>query len=337
MTYADLDADSQVELLRPVAAEGARQLGLEAADLALVSHAYNTTFRLTTPQGEVVAVRVLTNSDSTTAQLAAQHAWMHALARDTAIAVPDPVLGPDGQDHAVVASAEVGRDVVVVAASWLPGDDVGTDLSEEQAHTLGATMARMHEHAERWHPPEGASLPVYDDPLFGAEDVLSSSPLPDGGAELVLGALADARAAYAAIGEADLIPIHADLHGGNLKWHEGRLAVFDFDDSGLGTPVLDLAISAFYLRGWSASGDAAEAAMRAGYASVRPLPDVDEATFETLVAGRQLLLGNDLLTTSTASLRAEAAAYAAVTCDRLRAWRETGRFTRAVGETRTLG
>src|SRR5690606_599368 len=140
--YADLDADSQVELLRPVAAEGARQLGLEAADLALVSHAYNTTFRLTTPQGEVVAVRVLTNSDSTTAQLAAQHAWMHALARDTAIAVPDPVLGPDGQDHAVVASAEVGRDVVVVAASWLPGDDGHGDRVASVAAHPGPVRTR---------------------------------------------------------------------------------------------------------------------------------------------------------------------------------------------------
>lgn len=326
--YADLDADSQVALLRPVAADGAARLGLDVAELALAHHGYNTTFRLTTTDGEVYAVRVLTNSHSTTAQLEAQHAWMHAIARDTDVLVPDPVSGPDGVGHTTVPSEELARDAVVVAASWLEGEDAGIELTEVQARALGAAMATLHEHAEHWRPPEGTSLPVFDDPLFGDPDNLSNHPLPDGGRALVLEALEVARAAYAtAVPAHDLIPVHADLHGGNLKWHDGRLAVFDFDDSGLGTPALDLAISAFYLRGGS---DAAEQAMRAGYASVRPLPDVDDATFEALVASRQLLLGNDLLTTSTASLRADAEEYAVVTCDRLRGWLETGRFSRIV-------
>ena len=42
--------------------------------------------------------------------------------------------------------------------------------------------------------------------------------------------------------------LHADLHNSNLKWCRGRLYVFDFDDSAIGVPMQDLAISAYYLR-----------------------------------------------------------------------------------------
>ena len=97
------------------------------------------------------------------------------------------------------------------------------------------------------------------------------------------------------------IVLHADLHGGNLKWHRGRLAVFDLDDAGFGVPALDLAISTFYLR---AGAPGVEEALRQGYAEVRDLPDVSDEQFEALVAARQLLLANSLLASSTASLRA---------------------------------
>ena len=121
------------------------------------------------------------------------------------------------------------------------------------------------------------------------------------------------------------VVLHADLHGGNLKWHGGRLAVFDLDDAGFGVPALDLAISTFYLR---AADPSVEAALRHGYAGVRDLPDVSAEQFEALVAARQLLLANSLLASSTASLRAEATDYLDVTVARLHGWMSTGRFSR---------
>jgi hypothetical protein len=89
---------------------------------------------------------------------------------------------------------------------------------------------------------------------------------------------------------------------------------------------VDLAISTFYLR----SGDPeVEDALRAGYREVRDLPDVTDEQFEALVAARQLLLANSLLSSSTASLRADAADYLDVTVHRLRGWLDTGRFERS--------
>jgi Ser/Thr protein kinase RdoA (MazF antagonist) len=92
-------------------------------------------------------------------------------------------------------------------------------------------------------------------------------------------------------------------------------------------PALDLAVATFYLR--DERGRAAEAALHEGYAAVSPLPAVTDEQLEALVASRQLLLANSLLASSTADLRAEAAAYLLVTVRRLRHWLDTGRFVLA--------
>lgn len=327
--YADLDAESQVAALRPVASAGAEQLGLEVAGIVAVHHGYNTTFRVRTTDRSRYAVRVLTNSQSTPSHLESQHAWMHALARETTVLVPNPVTGPDGASHAVVEHEDLERPFTVVAASWLPGSEIG-QLSLEQAHELGVTMATMHNHATTWTPPDGSSLAVFDEPLFGDEDLLSTlteRELPDGGAQVLEDSFSRARLAFAETFREPVITIHADLHSGNLKWNHSELAVFDFDDSGFGTAALDLAISTFYVRD---TFDGAEAGMRQGYQAMRDLPLPDPEVFEAILASRQLLLANALLASSTASLRADADAYLVISIERLRHWLRTGRFTRIV-------
>ncbi|HEU5241452.1 MAG TPA: phosphotransferase [Ornithinibacter sp.] len=328
--YTGLDDEGQVEVLRGVALQAAEAFGLGVRDLTLVLHAYNTTFRLDTDDGRRLALRVNTNSHSTPEHIVAQQEWLHAIAAGSDVLVPDPVRTPDGGWAVVVPCPEWGGPLHATVASWLDGDDVGT-CDEEQAGALGEAMARLHDHAGSFVLPVGGALPVLDAPLLGDEDLLSGHPdLPPGGAAVVDRALADTATACAAVHAAGTpVVIHADLHGGNLKWHGGRLAVFDVDDCGIGVPALDLAITAFYLRDGTPG---LEEALRAGYAGVRPLPDVAPDDFEALVAARQLLLANSLLASSTAALRSEATAYLGVTVDRLRHWRSTGRFTREVSE-----
>jgi Ser/Thr protein kinase RdoA (MazF antagonist) len=325
-SYAALGTDGQVEVLRRAALDAVVAFGLEVLRVELVLHAYNTTFRLDTRDGRRLALRLNTNSHSTPANVVAQQAWLHALRADTAVLVPDPVATPDGVWAVEVPCPEWGRPLTATVATWLEGDDVGT-CDEEQSAALGRVMAQLHDHAEGFTLPEGARLPVFDDPLFGDNDLVSHRPgLSSTERALLTEALERGHRAFAEAGavESPIAP-HADLHGGNLKWHEGRLAVFDFDDSGLGVPALDLAISAFYLR---ADASATEQALRDGYAEVRPLPEVGEEAFEALVACRQLLLANSLFMSTTADLRAEAEAYLLVTLERIRRWQETGRFGR---------
>lgn len=328
--YLELSDAEQAEALRPVALEAAGRFGLEVARLEPVLHAYNTTFAVDTTGGQRYALRVGTNSGSTTAHALAQQEWQRAIATGTDVVVATPLRTADGSWSAQVASPVVGRPLLVTVASWLDGPDAGVDLPVAAAHALGRATALLHRQADGWELPTGGAMPTFDTPLFGDDDLLSgASALSSEQRDVLDRALARTVEAFAALhADAPTVrALHADLHGGNLKWDGTRLAVFDFDDCGLGLPVLDLAISTFYLRG----GDpAAEQALRAGYAEVTPLPDVDPEVFEALVAARQLLLNNALLSSSTAELRSEAADYLVVGLDRLRHWLASGRFEREV-------
>lgn len=176
----------------------------------------------------------------------------------------------------------------------------------------------------------GHPRPLFDEPFLGEHDSLSSATWLDAGQQAVLRQARELTSdAFAQLYTGtEVIPLHADLHGANLTWHEGRLAIFDFDDCGLGVPALDLATTTFYLRG---PDPAPEEALRAGYAEVAPLPEVTEATFEAVVASRQLLLAAVVLNSTTAGLRADAQAYTVTAVDRLHHWLTTGRFSLAVG------
>ncbi|WP_193315367.1 phosphotransferase enzyme family protein [Nostocoides sp. F2B08] len=328
--YASLASGEQVDLLREVARTGAGHFGLEVRGIELVRHEFNTTFRVDGSDGHRFAVRVNTNSFSSPEHIRAQHAWMRALAAETSLRLPVPLRTVAGADHTMVPTRH--GEFVVVAASWLDGEDVG-ECDPIQARAMGRAMAAMHAHAERWALPPGGRLSSFTDPFFGDDDRLSHAfPADSREADLVRWSLRRCRDAILTA-ERDCPPVvvHGDLHGGNLKWHRDELAVFDFDDCGIASPALDLAIATFYLRG---SAPRVEERLRGGYGDVRSLPDVAPAVFEALVASRQLLLANDLLLSTTEHLRAQARGYLDRTVDRLGHWRETGHFSLTPGTDR---
>ena len=325
--YLALSDEDQVEALRPAALEAAAGFGLAVASAEVVAHAYNTTFSVTTTDGARWALRVGTSSQSTPAHAVAQQEWLRAIATETDVHVPEPLATPDGAWFVHVGSQAYDRPLLVTAASWLEGPDVGR-CDEEVAHALGRAMAVLHTQSAGWAIPDGGSLPTFDRRMFGDEDRLDEvASLTDDDREVLARTRERTAEGYRRVYEGAAVQVlHADLHGGNLKWHDGRLAVFDLDDCGLGVPALDLAISTFYLR----DGDPGpERGLLAGYAEVAPLPDADPADVEALMADRQMLLANTILTSSAADLRSEAETYLPVAVRRLRRWLDTGVLTRA--------
>jgi Ser/Thr protein kinase RdoA (MazF antagonist) len=76
-------------------------------------------------------------------------------------------------------------------------------------------------------------------------------------------------------------------------WHEGELAIFDFDDSGLGLPIQDLMTAIYYL-----DTPEQDAALLAGYASIAQIPEHTPEQRAVLMLQRRLLLLNYLYETS---------------------------------------
>jgi hypothetical protein len=75
--------------------------GLEDARLTLLSHRYNTTFRVEVPGGPYV-LRISRPQVQTAETIESEMAWLGALRRETDLGVPEPVRSRDGP-HVVLA------------------------------------------------------------------------------------------------------------------------------------------------------------------------------------------------------------------------------------------
>lgn len=328
--FADLSRRSQIGRLRVLARRALDAWGLADAELRLVNHGYNATYGVRTPEGRW-ALRLNVNAHKEREHLHAELAWLAALSRDTDLAVPVPRATRTGEPYTVVDSPEHGRALPAVLFGWLPGRTPGKELTRDQSRALGRAAASLHAHAEGWRLPPGASLPSMQPLHMNIPERLSGGHrlLPAGGQEVVAEATHLVQGYLDALfARAPALPIHGDLHGGNLRWQRGRLGVLDFDDAGVGLPAQDLAIAAYYLRGETPR----EQTFLDAYAAVRPLPDVTEAEFEAMLLGRTLLLANDIAESANAEFQSFAAAFVHNAVLRARHWLDTGRFARLPDE-----
>jgi len=332
--FVDVTTRTQVERLRALAGAALPIWGLPDANLRLLNHGYNTTFEVRTTDGRRYALRVNTQPHKTEAQLRAEVAWLAALSAETDLRVPTPLPTLEGDLKATVFSPDHGRDLPVVVFGWLDGPNLGARPRVRQLRAVGAAAATLHQHARTWTMPSGAELPPFDNVLTDIPNRLGGHPaLTREASELFTAAYHRAQALQDEAFVADrVIVLHADLHGENLKWHDGRLSVFDFDDAGTGVPSLDLAIAAYYLR----DDQALEAAMWDGYADVAEPPKVTPEQFDGMVAGRNLLLVNDFIEQPNAAFRAMMPTFIENSMLRQRQWLQTGRWRRHVPGVRTL-
>lgn len=325
MSFAGLPQRAQVGRLRPVAHAALTHYGLEVRSLRLLNHGFNTTFRVDTADGQRFALRLNVNSRRSPAQIGAEMAWLAALAQDTELRVPTPQRTASGDLLASAHSADLSRDLPAALFSWLSGRDLGEQATPTQLREVGRAAAALHAHARGWTLPPGTHLNLLDDPLMDSPDNLSGDHegLTSDRREVIGEVLRRVRAVLAALyARSTPHALHADLHPWNLRWARGKLAVFDFDDSGIGLPVQDFAIAAYYLRPKRDLEDA----LFAGYAQTAPLPAFTSQEYETLIAGRGLVLLNDVLTNTTADIRAMLPRYLPNTVTKLRHFLETGTF-----------
>lgn len=324
MTFADLSKRAQVNRLRPTAQAMLRHYPIEVERVRLVTHLYNTTFRVDTKNGQTFALRVNTNSERTPEEMNAEVAWVDALARETDLWVPAPQKTVEGTLILDEWNEAVGRNMRGVLYSWLPGANVGDRMNHDIAYAMGEATAKMHRHGYTFKMPRGASLKGMTDALYGYPYELTEKA-PNFDHALFERALSESTALIARLGKLPQIPIHNDLHMWNAKWTKGKMSVFDFDDTILGLPIYDAYVTVFYLRGKPDWADI-EAAYFEGLGTPATGLNVTKDEFELLVASRALLMANELFRWNHPEMNAIAPRYAEITEKRLRHFYDTGIF-----------
>lgn len=297
-SFAELDTDAQVALLTEHATEVLKHYELgEVTEIESINHEYNSTFAVRCADGTRYALRININSPRSAANALAELEFINHLRVNTDLNFASPIANKSGDFFTEVANDAIGKPLLSVLFSWLEGEELGEEPTEEQHFALGAAMAKMHDAAAGFELSEGAELPNLRDVLWLTDNLLTTevSKLSAEDKSLVQSALNKIDGVVEGLFERDSVRlIHADMHGWNLMWHDGALSVFDFDDCGIGLPIQDLYTALYYL-------DTAEqdAALKAGYASVRPIPEHTEFEAKALLLQRRIILLNYLFETST--------------------------------------
>ena len=281
-----------------------------------INYEYNATFKVTASDSTNYALRININSPRSAENIRAEVAWVKFLENVDGILTPRPIANRSGRFVTTVAHARSGRELNCILYSWLDGEEVGDEPTLEQLHALGQAMARMHTSSKDFVLPSDAALPSFQDPFWETEDFLLSdkSKLEGTEKDLISAAFKKITAGTDALYSREKPQIiHADLHGWNMKWHNNQLSIFDFDDSGIGLPIQDIATALYYL-----DTPEQDEAMLNGYTSVKQLPPHTKADLEMLLIHRRLMLLNYLYETNNQEHQELIPTYLEETLRRLR-------------------
>lgn len=313
LPFHQLDTDAQVAALLPLARQILAQYPVgEVAELESINHEYNSTFSVQTTGGQKYALRINVNSARTPANLSAELWWMSQI---QAVTVPKPVANQEARLSTSVWFESLNRPLHAVLFEWLPGQEVGDEPTDQQLTAMGAAMARLHLESAQLQLPSDASLPDLRDPWWGEPNLLAQ-PTDQLSASQVA-AIAQAQDSISAAvdhlyatGTPQLI--HADLHGWNQMWHQDQLAVFDFDDAGIGLRQQDIATALYYL-------DTPEQRQTwlAGYNQINDVPAGQDTWLPALLVQRRLHLLNYLVGSTNPEHRAMVTDYLSETIHRI--------------------
>jgi Ser/Thr protein kinase RdoA (MazF antagonist) len=288
--------------LLEIASKALKSYPLEVKEVSLINNEYNATFKVEVKDGQRYALRININSPRTSENLKAEVSWVNYLYKDGRVKVAKPITSTQGNLFASIRHEDSSRELHCVLYSWLPGSELDDEPDLNQIKALGEAMAQMHIVAKDFQLPADSNLPSLDHVMWWTEDYLLSdkSVLDQESRDLISQTLLVIDAHIKSLYAGSLpIVIHADLHGGNVLWDADSLSVLDFDDSGIGLPVQDLATAIYYL-----DTPEQDAALRDGYSAVAPLPEMSERDLEVFLIQRRVILLNYLYETTNEEHRA---------------------------------
>ncbi len=289
--------DDTIESLEAVARAALPRFGLpDDAPVSLLHHRENAVFRVVDPEnGRPFALRVHRLGYRTTQEIRSELAWMEAL-RSDGIHTPAPRAAVDGStvQTVTVAGLDAPRDVDVL--SWVEGSPLDAGSGADAYRLLGRTCAQIQQQAQRWTPPAWFRRPRWDAPALVGKAALWGDYADLAALTAEQRALFDRAAAVvfrrlAAFGHGpDRFGLtHGDLMPDNVLLHDGAAFVIDFDDSGYGWYLYDLA-TLLAVKLLDPDYATAQEAWIEGYRGIAPLPESHVAELETLVMARGLLL-----------------------------------------------
>lgn len=272
---------------------------LEPTRIERVSQSENIVFRVDCTDDTIYVLRLHRPGYHSFDELVSEQAWTSAL-RDAGLGAPRALYTSAGEPYALTRVGDEQRYAGVL--EWVDGDtmldlidsSIDDDYVAQRYMELGRLIAALHNQATGWSLPAGFCRHHLDHHgLMGDQ--------PFWGRFWESGALNDDEQQWCASLRERIYPlleaygkrpktyslIHADLHPGNVIVHGTNLHIIDFDDSGFGWHLYDLAVAVMPYRNDS-DFEANRDALLEGYRELRPLDEADAAMLPLFIVVRAL-------------------------------------------------
>lgn len=282
--------------MRRLAGEALAYYGLEDASVSLLelSQFFNTSFDVRAPDGSRFVLRVhrpSSNLERKRIRIESELWWMNRVREDLRLVVPQPVQTLGG-DNLVRVSVEGSEPRYCVLFRFIEGRFLSRGLRPRHLEQAGALTARLHQYSEHLTVPPWFNRPVVDRTDQEFEDEVANRFVEQWSAEAadaIRAVIRRVRAVEEVLGDGHQTfgVIHADIHQWNYLFHQGRIRLIDFDDSGWGHYLYDLAVTMQQLVRLP-RGPALRDALLAGYRHVRPLAPEHEAMVESFRMLREI-------------------------------------------------
>ena len=247
--FSTLTLEQQAERFQTLAVEALEKFGISReAKLKLIKYRENAVFCVEVPKtGDRYVIRVHRPGYQTEQTILSEMHWMNAL-RDSGVYTPLPLAGADGNRVQTVSVESVPQARHCSMLHWVDGSPLSEENPTEAYSLLGQVNARFHRQVKNWEPPPGFQRQSWDEngmfgenPLWGRFkdlEVLNTDQL-----DLMYRARGVVLKRLEKYGKGTdrFGLIHADLMAENILLDEGNPYVIDFDDSGFGWFMYDLA------------------------------------------------------------------------------------------------
>jgi Ser/Thr protein kinase RdoA (MazF antagonist) len=295
--------------MRQLATAALERYGVDEARIFLVRQAGNTLFRVWTSnlpgpeapdglyeEGQYL-LRVHEPGYQEPEAIDLELSWLAAMRREANLPVPEPIATLDGQWMLSINAPGVQGTRNCSLLRWVKGRSVKNCFRPHHLRAQGRLMAQLHQFSTQWQPPAGLCKRKFDwDGLFhndvgsgmaNAEAWALLPPLHREAFSFVAGQIRDVMEDWGQ-GLDVFGLIHGDLAvDANLFFWHGEPRAIDFDDSGFGYWVFDLAVALDACRDDPAYLHYRDALLN-GYAEFRSLAEKQAEHIELFLAGLQV-------------------------------------------------
>lgn len=297
--FAKASYKSQIVRLRAAAAQAMKAYPIRVASISLLNHGENTTFKVVAADQRKYVLRIHRHGYHSPAGLDEEFKWMDTLREIEGLSLPSVVLSLTGKKVISVERSDLDAPRCCDLLVWTDGHFRWAGLGTHHLFALGQMTARIHLKS-RPFKPQIRTYWTAEGLLGNAATIGPFEPIPGASASDVKlinqgrKRLFQQLKTYESRFPDRLCMLHADLHFGNLLWQKNGIGIIDFDDSGFGFRMYDLAVTCWMINRNkkipSGNKSRLRQALLEGYATVIPIDNHDSKLLDTLITTRELVL-----------------------------------------------